>query len=79
MKYLVSYSSGAFGLKDELEDGDERYAEVPDDFMFLPRKQYTVFSDGTYTVVDKSDAHIVPATNEPEQFKSIVDSALTEV
>lgn len=53
MKYLISYSNGVFGLKDELENGDILYAKVSDDFMFQPEKEYRVFSDGTYEVTDK--------------------------
>lgn len=61
MKYLVSYKTGFFGIKPELEDCDELYAEVPDDFMFQPGKEYAVFSDGTYKVTDapKTEPEII--------------------
>lgn len=53
MKYLISYQNGVFGLKSELENGDDFYAEVPDDFAFQPGKTYRVFSDRKYEVVDR--------------------------
>lgn len=56
MKYLVSYQTGVLGLKPELEDGDVLYAKVPDDFMFQPEKDYIIYSDGTYNMVDKPKA-----------------------
>lgn len=58
MKYLISYLTGNYGLKTELEDGDEVYAEVPDDFAFIPGKKYKVFSDGTYEVTDEHIAKL---------------------
>lgn len=66
MRYLVSYPIGSFGLKPELEDGDELYAEVPDDFMFQPGKDYRVFSDGTYEVTDK--VMVEPDTEVAEEL-----------
>lgn len=53
MRYLVSYPTGVLGLKPKLEEGDELHAEVPDDFLFQPGKDYIVYSDGTYEAVDK--------------------------
>lgn len=86
MKYLVSYSTGTFGLKEALEPEDtgNPYAEVSDDFDLSSKKVYSVFSDGTYEVKDKVKIDTISETTINEQgsvidFKSMVQNIVNTI
>lgn len=84
MKYLISYPTGAFGLKHALEPEDisHPYAEVPDDFVLSSKKTYSIFSDGTYEVTDKVDTISETTINEQWSvidFKSMVQSIVDTI